>query len=485
MRLASILKVTSISITLGVSSLATAQDWAEILKEKAKQRANRAAGEAVDKTLDAAEDAVRCVATDQACIESANQAGQDVVLTNKKGKPLPPERQVPAGQTGSPAASGDAPVGGASSATAGPGEIRLAASSGHTLVIAPDGTVLAQGRNDASQSSGDGRKEAVAALTAVANAPRAVDADTCGFECSLLVGADGRVYVWGRHDFGVLGGDGRNNIGEIDRPTPLPGIGDVVDVAGCDRAAAALRRDGTVWMWGEDRGGVMGTGTITGEYQSGEEYHRPMRVKGVDGVTQIACGDEHMLVLRRDGTVWTWGANKEGQLGTGDTEPRGRPTQVADLSGVTAIRASASGSMARTSDGTWRVWGVVGPQMRAGSVTPPSVPTALPSALASAVDIDRGIATLADGTVWTWGDNTFGFLGTGQGVDTEVYQPVKVRPLGGIVRVWSGGSRAHALSADGTLYYWGPRGAGGSPHRVPVELGKLPAGSQVNTSAGQ
>ena len=53
-----------------------------------------------------------------------------------------------------------------------------------------------------------------------------------------------------------------------------------------------------------------------------------------------------------------------------------------------------------------------------------------------------------------------------------------------VVRVWSGGSRAHALSADGTLYYWGPRGAGGSPHRVPVELGKLPAGSSVKTSAG-
>jgi alpha-tubulin suppressor-like RCC1 family protein len=481
MRLASILNLTSFSLLLGISSLATGQDWGRMLEDAVKQRADRAAQEAIDKGLDAAEDAVRCVVTDQACIDRARQSGQDVVLTNKKGKPLPAERQVASGTTASAEASGGFNVSGA--AIASPvrlGEIRVAASGAHTLVIAPDGTVFAQGKNDYSQSSGDSRKGSVETLTAVANAPSAVDVDTCDIWCSLLAGVDGRVYVWGRHDFGVLGGDGRNNIGELDRPTPLPGISDVVDVEGCDRAAAALRRDGTVWMWGEDRGGVMGTGKLTGEYESGDEYHRPVRVKGIDQVTQIACGEEHMLVLRRDGSVWAWGSNKSGQLGVGDTEPRGRPTQVVGLAGVTRVRASGFGSMARLGDGSWRVWGFVGPPMKAGSVPPPVVPTALPSVLASTVDIANDIAALADGTVRTWGDNTFGFLGTGQGVDVEVYQPVKVRGLGGIVRVWSGGSRAHALAADGTLYYWGPTGGSGSPNRVPMVLGRLPvaAGGQ-------
>jgi len=475
MRLASILNLTSFSLLFGICSLATAQDWGRILEDQAKQRANRAAQEAIDKGLDAAEDAVRCVVTDQACIDRARQSGQDVVLTNKKGKPLPPERQVASVTNPGADASGESTVSGAAIASpVGLGEIRVAASAGHTLVIAPDGTVFAEGRNDYSQSGGDGRKDSVATLTAVANAPRAVDADTCDIWCSLLAGVDGRVYVWGRSDFGVLGGDGRNNIGELDRPTPLPGIGDVVDVEGCDVAAAALRRDGTVWMWGQDEGGVMGTGKITGEYESGEEYHRPVRVKGIDEVTQIACGERHVLALRRDGTVWTWGSNDEGQLGVGDTEPRGLPTQVKGLTGVTRIRASDHGSIARLADGSWRVWGFVGPPMKAGPVPPTVVPTVLPSVLASAADIDRGIAALPDGAVMTWGDNTFGFLGTGQGVDVEVHQPVKVRGLSGIVRVWSGGSRAHALAADGTLNYWGPTGGSGSPNRVPVVLGRLP-----------
>jgi len=84
------------------------QSWGDILKDAVNRRATQIAEEAIDKGLDAAEDAVRCVATDQACIERAQQAGEDVVLTNKKGKPLPPERQ-PQGGAATPAATEVAP----------------------------------------------------------------------------------------------------------------------------------------------------------------------------------------------------------------------------------------------------------------------------------------------------------------------------------------------------------------------------------------
>jgi len=96
-RLTSILRFTMCLSLLGVSSVAVASDWGRMLEDQVKQRANRAAQEAVDKGLDAAEDAVRCVVTDQACIDRARQSGQEVVLTNKKGKPLPPERQLEPG----------------------------------------------------------------------------------------------------------------------------------------------------------------------------------------------------------------------------------------------------------------------------------------------------------------------------------------------------------------------------------------------------
>jgi len=109
-RRTSILHVTTYCWLLGVSSVTDAQDWGRMLEDQLKQRANRAAQEAVDKGLDAAENAVRCVVTDQACIERAQQAGEEVVLTNKKGKPLPPERQPQVGAATSAATETAAPI---------------------------------------------------------------------------------------------------------------------------------------------------------------------------------------------------------------------------------------------------------------------------------------------------------------------------------------------------------------------------------------
>ena len=63
-----------------------------------------------------------------------------------------------------------------------------------------------------------------------------------------------------------------------------------------------------------------------------------------------------------------------------------------------------------------------------------------------------------DGSVRTWGTNSFGTLGTGGSVDAVARRGVLVRSLSGIVRVWAGGNRVLALKSDGTLYLWGPAG---------------------------
>jgi outer membrane protein OmpA-like peptidoglycan-associated protein len=81
-----------------------AQNWLDIVKDKAAARAVDHAEQAIDQGLDATEDAIKCVVTDQACIDSAQQSGKPVVVTNKKGKPLPPDQQpkasVSTGATG-------------------------------------------------------------------------------------------------------------------------------------------------------------------------------------------------------------------------------------------------------------------------------------------------------------------------------------------------------------------------------------------------
>lgn len=63
----------------------------------------------------------------------------------------------------------------------------------------------------------------------------------------------------------------------------------------------------------------------------------PVRVQGLEAVRVIAVGAFHNLALQEDGTLWAWGNNEYGQLGTGDTQPRSQPIPVQGLSGLTLV----------------------------------------------------------------------------------------------------------------------------------------------------
>lgn len=63
-----------------------------------------------------------------------------------------------------------------------------------------------------------------------------------------------------------------------------------------------------------------------------------MRVQALEAVKLIAVGAFHNLALQEDGTLWAWGNNEYGQLGTGDTQPRSQPIPVQGLSGLSLVR---------------------------------------------------------------------------------------------------------------------------------------------------
>lgn len=360
-------------------------------------------------------------------------------------------------------------------------DVKVATSGSHTLVIAPDGTVLCQGRNDSKQCGvrGDASAAWVERLTPVDGAPKGMAVATGDSDHSVLLGVDGRVYTWGKNPYGLLGGTERGATTVRAEPTPVPGLADVIAIAACRNAAAALRSDGTVWMWGSDQEGLLATGTIFRSGENAKEYYIPRSIPGVSDVKAIACGTTHMVALGSDGTVWTWGANKYGQLGLGDTERRAAPTQVTSLSGITDIFAVETMSAARRGDGSWVTWGNGPSTLSLATDTPAQVltPMPLPGALRDAVAIGSSIALMRDATVRTWGSNMFGALGTGGGVDQDAppARSLPVRSLSGVVRVWSGGHRALALKGDGTLYQWGPTmGPDSKVQRLPAAIGTFP-----------
>ena len=67
-----------------------------------------------------------------------------------------------------------------------------------------------------------------------------------------------------------------------------------------------------------------------------------------------------------------------------------------------------------------------------------------------------GIHTVAlkkDGTLWAWGNNWAGSLGTGSTNNSAV--PVQVGSATNWIKVWAGILESVALQSDGSLWYWG------------------------------
>ena len=102
----------------------------------------------------------------------------------------------------------------------------------------------------------------------------------------------------------------------------LPRIMNIV--AGLD-FHAAVDADGNVWTRGANDSCQLGRDT------GGEASDEFAKVEGITGVIAMNAGYRHMIVIRKDGTVWAWGSNSSGQLGNGATDDSLKPVQLPSL----------------------------------------------------------------------------------------------------------------------------------------------------------
>ena len=251
-----------------------------------------------------------------------------------------------------------------------------------------------------------------------------------------------------------------------------------VQVSGGSYHSLALSSSGAVYAWGWNGFGQLGNGTTT-------DSHIPVAVKTVGtsmagkSITQISAGgsfnDGHSLARASDGTVYAWGRGVYGQLGNGTTTDSNVPVAVKTVGTpmaaktITQISAGAGHSLALASDGTVYAWGQntygqLGNNVTTNSSSPVAVQTTgTPMAGKSIVNIAAGgyhsLALADDGTVYAWGYNPTGQLGNGATVDSRTPVAVKATgtPMAGknIIKIAAGVHNSLALASDGTVYTWG------------------------------
>jgi alpha-tubulin suppressor-like RCC1 family protein len=191
---------------------------------------------------------------------------------------------------------------------------------------------------------------------------------------------------------------------------------------------AAIKTDGTLWLWGYSFEGQLGDNLNTARKSSPVQT-----IAGGTNWKSVACGYLHTTAIKTDGTLWTWGYNTYGQLGDNSRTHKSSPVQT--VAGGTNWKSVAGG-------------------------------------------IYHTTAIKTDGTLWTWGNNTYGQLGD----NTIVHRSSPVQTVSGGTNwksVSCGGFDTTAIKTDGTLWLWGHSTDGGIGDNTAVRKS-----SPVQTIAG-
>ena len=312
---------------------------------------------------------------------------------------------------------------------------------------------------------------------------------------SSAVGSDGNAYAWGDNGYGQLGNGSATT---TKQKTPVPvkkpaGVSDdftYVQVSTGYRHSLALGSDGYVYAWGDNTYAQLGNNTSGGYSVVPVRVCDPSTHSNVNTglkAIQVDAGGEHSLAVDKEGNVWAWGRNENGQLGNGTSSKySSAPVRVCDpehptdaSKGLVAIKVAAGGahSLAIDKNGDTWAWGFNsygqlgngtssgfnGANPVPGRVRDPNNPDDTSKNLKS-VQISAGfehtIAIDAQGNAWSWGWNYWGELGQNTKTDrifvpTQVYNPDNPAIAFKASQVSAGYDTSLALDTNGVAWSWG------------------------------
>ncbi len=216
-----------------------------------------------------------------------------------------------------------------------------------------------------------------------------------------------------------------------------------------------ITKNKTVLSWGANWYGQLGNKQTI-------KSNKPVKVIGLTNIISIDTGAAHNLALKDDGTVWAWGYNSYGQLGDGTCISRNEPVKVNGLPKIISIACGESHSLALDENGFVWAWGYnYKGQLGDGTLSDALSPRRI-GELKKVKEIyaskSNSAALKDDGTLWIWGSNT-----NNQLCNNRIQQssfPMKIKGINKIISLALGDTFGLALREDHTLWGWGSNGNG-------------------------
>ncbi len=202
-------------------------------------------------------------------------------------------------------------------------------------------------------------------------------------------------------------------------PLVVSSDGPVLSVG--DRFSIGIKKDGSVWSWGTDRNGVLAR-----RLSSAEQGYWPGVVDGVRDAVSVSASSDFALAVTKDGSVWSWGGNRYGQLGYDlDDEMYAQERSEEEVRGNF-------------------------------SLTPHVIP-GLPRIKAAVAAMEIGVALAEDGSVWAWGSDGDWSPFAENGGPRESRRPLRIDGMERIVSITASSSVIAGIDADGNLITAGVR----------------------------
>jgi alpha-tubulin suppressor-like RCC1 family protein len=164
-----------------------------------------------------------------------------------------------------------------------------------------------------------------------------------GDQHTAAVKTDGTLWLWGTQFGGRLGNGDASTSNASTPVTTFAGGTNWKQVSAAGFNTAAIKTDGTLWVWGNGTNGRLGNAVITGDVSTPvTTFAGGTNWKQVSSGNQELGATSHTAAIKTDGTLWVWGSGNDGKLGTNDATTRSTP--VTTFAGGTNWKQVSSGT---------------------------------------------------------------------------------------------------------------------------------------------
>lgn len=260
------------------------------------------------------------------------------------------------------------------------------------------------------------------AKTAPFKVTRAIGEASLGVNHACGLDAAGALYCWGDGSDGNLG-DGNTASHLVATPTRI-GSATWKSVSASGHTCG-IQTDGSLWCFGYNESGESGVDPMTAAVGV------PTRVGTANDWASVSAGRDTTCAVKSNGTAWCFGTNGQGALGNGSSlpDPVFTPVQVGTATTWSSVTVMDLGACGVQTDGTVWCWGTnergeIGSLLQADhSATPVQVTLNDKARAVVGNSALRCALTVGDG-LWCWGENVSANGGLGRGVNGIESMPV-------------------------------------------------------------